>query len=368
MPSAVVAGGANHAPVGTPQSGGVVPFHFGSFSYTEKIPGTFQQLLDGAIHEFAPNITPGGFLRGVRMQVRSTGGVLGGATITGDAPWNVFRSVSIENIDGAPLVYPQPGYVAMARQWFGRPWHGDPSRRFDYSATINPAFSLFLQPEIRWGVGVLSNTDARAQYRIRFTLAPLTDLATGGAPTAPTVTVTLFMESYAQPDASDLVGRPIEEKPPGLAIQTISRRQILQFNAAGSDNTFQMANMGNEIRLILLIARNSAGVRTDLLSDPVRWRLDTRSLGVFSPDEIWNRMSDFYESLQTGSTRPTGVYALHRFFDKGRMVGDPWMTTTNATYNVFDSATGAGGTGGTLEIITDELTPISNVPGEFESI
>ncbi len=369
MVAAAVAG--QSAPTGSapvnPGSGGVVPFFYGTNQYVEKFASA-TKTLDANATEAQYNINPGGFLRGVRLEIRSASGVLGGGTIAGDAPPNVLASATLENIDGSPIVYPMNGYAHMVAQWFFRPWWGDPARRFDWSATINPSCSLFLQPEIRHTAGVLANTDARALYRVRWTFATLTTLVTGGTPTAPAVTVTAYMESWAQPDAADLRGNPIEELPPGLNLATLRRQQIINLAAAGADNTFQLSNMGNELRGILIITRNSSGVRTDLLSDPVRWRLDNRSLGVFSAQEIFNRMSDFYETLQNGSTRPTGVYVFPRFFLPGNMVGESWLATTNATYCIFESATAAGGTSGTAQFITDEVVPVGPVPMELESI
>lgn len=369
MPSAAVAGGANHAPAGPPTAGGnVVPFFYGTNQYVEKFFAA-SQLLGAAQVEAVSNVNPGGFMRGVRLEVRSTGGVIGTGAVAADGPWTAVASATLENIDGSPIIYPMAAYTHSLRQWFARPWWGDPSRRFDFSNTVNPSFSLFMQPEIRHTAGVLANTDARALYRIRFTFATLAQfLGTVGTATAPTVTVTCYLESWAQPDAADLRGNPIEEIPPGLNLATIARHQVINLAAVGADNTFQISNMGNEIRCFIWIMRNSAGARTDLASNPIRWRLDNRSLGVFSDQEVFNRMSDFYESLQNGSTRPTGVYVWPRFFDVGRMVGESWMGTTNATYLIWETATAAGGAGGTIEIVTDEVVPVGPVPMELESI
>lgn len=368
MVAAAVAG--QTSPTGSAPASGtgtVVPFFYGTNQYVEKF-ATNTTTLGASASEQQYNINPGGFLRGVRLEVRSTTGALGGGTLTGDVPASCLASVALENIDGSPIQYPMNGFAHLMGQWFFRPWHGDPQRRFDYSATINPAFSLFVQPELRQTAGVLANTDARALYRVRWTYATLATIVTGGTPTAPAVTVTAYMESWAQPDANDLRGNPIEEIPPGLNLATLRRQQIINLAAAGADNTFQLSNMGNELRGILMILRNSSGVRTDLLSDPVRWRIDNRSLGVFSNQEIFNRMTDFYETLQNGSTRPTGVYVFPRFYDPGRMVGEAWLATTNATYLIFESATAAGGSGGTIQIITDEVVPVGPVPMELESI
>lgn len=368
MGAAAVAGGGRQAPAGAPAQGGVVPFSYGTNQYAEKFDTT-SQLLGAAQVEIARNVNPGGFLRGVRLEVRSTGGVLGTGVVSNDGPFTALASVTLENIDGAPIRYPMSAYAHAYLGWWGQPWLGDPTRRYDYSNTINPSFSLFIKPEIRQTAGVLANTDARALFRIRYTFNTLTGfLGTVGTATAPTVTVVSYMEIWAQPDKEDLLGRPIEELPAGGNLQTIARHQIINLAAAGTANTFQLSNMGNEIRCFIWIMRDSTGARADLASDPIRWRLDNRSLGVFGPNEVFNRMSDFYEALQNGSTRPTGHYVFPRFYDVGRMVGEPWMTTANATYLIWETTTAAGGTNGTLEIITDEVVPGGPVPMELESI
>lgn len=369
MPAAAVAGGAAHAPSGAPTTGNVVPFFYGSNQYVEKFYTTAATTLGTAQVEFVSNVNPGGFMRGVRLVVRSSGGALGTGVLGADAPTHVIASATLENIDGSPIIYPMNGYAHSIRGWAARPWDGDPARRFDYSATINPSFSLFLRPEIRHTAGVLANTDARALYRVRFTLATLAQyLTTVGTATAPAVTVTAYLESWAQPDSADLRGNPIEEIPPGLNLATLARHQVLNLAAVGADNTFQISNMGNEIRWFGWIMRDSNGVRADLASNPIRWRLDNRSLGVFDTQEVFNRMTDFYQALQNGSVRPLGNYWWPRFFDPGRMVGEAWMPTTNATYLIWETATAAGGAGGTIEIITDEVVPVGRVPMELESI
>ena len=91
------------------QSGaGAVPFILGSFGYAEQIATDVLQLSANAT-EFVHNITPGGFLRGVDLMLSSTGGVDG--TLTADAPYSLISSMSIENIDGSPILYPMSGYT-----------------------------------------------------------------------------------------------------------------------------------------------------------------------------------------------------------------------------------------------------------------
>lgn len=349
-------------------AGAVVPFFYGSNQYAEKIATDVQQL-GAATIDFQHNINPGGFLRGVRLLMRSASGA--GGTLTADTPWNVFYSISLENIDGSPIQYPMGGYAYAMGQKYFRPWGGDPLKRYDAVSTgQNPAGSLFIQPEIRHTAGCLANTDARAQYRIRFTLNTAT--AVGGAyTTAPTVTVTSYLETWAQPDATDLHGNEIEPVPQGLNLATIRRHQPFVLNGAGANNVFQVSLTGNEVRGSILVVRDSNNARQNYLTDPIRVRLDNRSLGTFSPDEVWNRMSDFYDFLMNGtSSIETGVYVFPRFYRPGDLVGEAWQATTNATYWTLETTTLSTGVNlpGTVEIITDEVVPVGPIPAELDAI
>lgn len=363
------AGGVPAAPAANANSGGgAIPFLLGTHKYAERMATDNYQLTANA-QEFVHNITPGGFLRGVRLMLTSTGGVAG--VLTADAPWNVLQSISIENIDGSPILYPMNGYSYYLVCKYFYEWRGDPAKKFDFSnVQATPGCTFNLSPEIRDTAGVLANTDARAQYRVRYTFAPTTTLGAGYT-TAPTFTANVFMEAYSQPDSQDLHGNAIQPTPDGLAIAHIIRQQTVVLNSAGADNIVQLSNTGNELRGLILVVRDSTGARQDYLTDPIRVRLDDRSLGVFSPNEIFNRMADFYPFLQNGtSTRETGVYVFPRYRKPGDLDGEFWLPTTNATYLVIESSTSstAANVPGTIQVITDEVIPVGSVPGNLEGI
>lgn len=367
---AASAAGAASSPVAAESAGGVVPYFYGSNLYAQKF-GTVDTIQLGATaQEWTENIIPGGNLRGVRLQLRSTGGVIGAGAVTPDNPWNAFGSIKLENVDGSELMKPMGGYSYYLGQRFFRPWLGDPAKRRDYSATVNPSGTLFVQPEIRHTAGVLANTDARSQYRVTYTTNAAANVTTG-ATTAPTVSVTKYAEIWAQPDGSDAHGNQIEALPQGLNIATLRRHDVKAINAAGSNNVIQLSLTGNEIRGLIMVVRDSLNARQDYLSDPVRWTIDNRNLGVYSPDEIFNHMEDFFGQLANGtSTRPTGVYVFPRFFQPGYLMGQSWLGTTNATYLTWETSTAAGAVNmpGTVEIISDEVIPMGPVPMELESI
>lgn len=365
----MVAGGvaSSGAGVSAAPAGGSVPFWYGSNVYAKKFDTT-NATLGATTTPVQKNVPPNGYLSAVRLQVRSSGGA--GGTMTGDAPWNVFQSMELDDVDGANILYPMGGYPYKVANQYSRPWNGDPSRRFDFANGANPSFSLSLQPELRHTAGVLANTDARSLYSLSYTVNTLTNVVTGST-AAPTLAITSYLEVWAQPDVEDLQKNGINPVPPGLALQTKRRHQTGTLNGAGANNTMQLSLTGNEIRWLGLIIRDSNNARQDYLSDPINWMLDNKNLGVFSPDENFNLNADFYEMLQDGtSTRDTGLYQFPRFYNPGRMVGQAWLGTSNATYIVLESTTSAAAVNvpGTWEIIVDEAIPVAALDMQLESI
>jgi len=347
-------------------SGGVVPFWYGSNIYARKFNTTTVTLgTSTSPQEF--NVPPQGYLGAINMEVRSVSGV--GGTLAADANFNVFASAELDDVDGGNIVYPMGGFSHYVKSLLYRPWLGDPVTRYDYAKSVNPSFTLKLSPEIRHTAGVLANTDARSQYKVAYTVNTLSNVISGNT-TPPAVTISLYMEVWAQPDQYDLAKNSIDPLPPGLNLQNKQRHQIGTLNSGGADNTMQLTLTGNELRGLVLVIRDNNGVRQDYLSDPINIMIDNKNLGVFSPNETFSLMNDFYEFFQAGtSTRPTGVYAWPRFYDPGLMVGQAWMGTSNATYLIVESASSSSlSSSGTYEFITDEAIPDGPLPMQLQSI
>ncbi len=352
----------------TSADAGQNPFQFVSNWYCEKMPNVNTLTLGSSQTPYSNlSINPGHFLRGPRLQVRSSGGA--GGAITQDNPWNLFASAEVDNVDGANIVFPMPGFTHAMRIIFGRPWLADPRSRYDFAASVNPSFTMFLQPEIRHTAGCLSNTDSRSQYKYSYTLN--TAAAIGATGTAPTVTVTPYMDAWAQPDATDLQGRQNQPLPPGLNIQTVARHETQTLNAAGANNVLLSHLTGNEVRLFGMIVRDSNNNRQDYIGDPLRWTLDSRNMGVFAPDELFQWMADFWSAWAAApAARPTGVYVFPRFYDTGEMIGQGWLGTTNATKWQFEFTTLASAVNlpGTVEFFTEEVIPVGPIPPELDHI
>jgi hypothetical protein len=366
MPSLGASGAGGGAAAANPT--GQNPFWMASNWYAEKMPTVISQQLGTSQYSSLNNpVNPGQFLRCVRHIVRSTGGI--GGTVSADAPWDVFTSIELDNVDGSQILYPMGGYSHFLAEVYFREFYGSPAQRYDYANSVNPSFTLPLRNEVRHTLGVLSNTDSRSQYKYSVTLAPASSVITSGS-TAPTVTVTSFMDAWAQPDAKDLQGTPNQPLPPGLNVQVLRRHDLpVQLNSAGSDNVvITRAITGNELRGVAMVLRDSNGARQDYASDPIRWTVDNRNMGALSPDELTNWMQDFYGANYQG--RPQGVYIYNRHFDPGRLIGQGWLPTTNATKLQWEFNTLSTGSNlpGTIELISDEMTPVGDIPPELDMI
>lgn len=354
---------------------GNVPFVDGTYEYSEIISTTV--VTPGATAQDLPsvNIIPGGFLRGVSIYVTSTGGAIGTGVVSPDNPWSLFNSITLESIDGTPILYPMDGYAHYVWSRYTRPWDGDPALDPSFVSGINPSFRLSFYVESRATLGVLPNTDARAQYRLRMTVNPLTStqpslglLTTLGTATAPTVTITVALETYAQPPATTLSQVPIQQVPDGVGMQRFVSRQIDA--AVAGTMTIKENRTGNLIRSHILIVRDSTGTRIDLTADPIRQRLDNTQLFVEQRARrdyfMWKFLNMQTAPGVAASTRPTGVYVFPRWQDPGSVKGIGWMETTEASFLQFE-LNGAPNAG-TVQTITEDLAPVAMVPAYLENI
>ena len=337
------------------------------FSQPNKSGSTAATALTSSTVAGGSNINPGNFLRGLRLVVRTT--TSGSNAVTAgvpyqDFPYNIFQNAGLLNVDGSEIIYNVLGGYAIAQAHrFGRPWLKDPGQAYDFSSSaISPSFTLFIQPEVRQQLGALENTDTRSQYNWTQTINSSTNLYVTNPGTLPTISVTPFVDMWAQPDSSDLEQVPNQQVPNGVNLQTKLRHQTYTLNSAGSDNFMLSSLTGNAIRLMLLIVRDSNLNRQDYLAANVQWQLDQRNLSTFSaaqgstPDLIFQWAEDFYSSYG-GVTRPVGVYPFPRFYSPGELYGQGWLYTANSTALSFEANTlsGASNVPGTTELLQEEV-------------
>jgi hypothetical protein len=401
MAQAAAGGAPGSGGGGVPAQGaGQNPFQICTNLYAEKNLQGLQTAVaaSAAQQQFGGQVNAGQFLRGVHLMVRNSNvpsalATVGGIAIaSADGSFSVLQNLDLINVDGSEILYNMPCFSHYLMQKYAKPWLRDRALAYDYqplAATNGGAFTIFLQPEIRWTAGVLANTDTRSQYRFDYSLAAQTGT------TLAQYNITPYMDAWAQPDANDLQGTPNQPVPPGVNLQVKRRHQIFTINA-GSDNTILSTLTGNAIRCAVLVARAASNIRVDGFSDPMYWYLDNRSLGRLNPDIIRQWAEDQYMGsygLAGGSspantnfyTNPTtatdglganqanygvgatgaaasfdfGVAVFPRFINPGDLYGQGWLYTANSTKLAWETV--AQNAANQYELIVDEVYPVGNV-------
>jgi hypothetical protein len=363
-----MAGTAAAAPAGAAPAGGAAPGTSMAnpfwevtnlFSQANKQGLTAATTISTSAVPGGGQFNPGNFLRGGRLLLRtSTPGSGTPGTPNNDYPHNIFQNLGLLNVDGSEILFNViGGYAWQQHHRFSRPWLQDPSLAYDYSATPNaPSFTVFLQPEVRQQLGVLENTDTRSQYNWTQTLNTGANIYAVQPGTLPTVTVTPYVDMWAQPDSTDLEQVPNQQIPNGVNLQTKTRHQTFTLNGAGSDNFILSSLTGNAIRYAMLIVRDSNGNRQDYLTLPIQWQLDQRNLSTFAPDLVFQWSEDFYRGYG-GVPRPQGVYPFPRFYSPGNLYGQGWLYTANSTALSWETNTVSSGANlpGTIELLQEEI-------------
>ena len=377
-----VPGGVSAPPAQATPASGQIPFMVGSNLYREAPFSTTVFAMGASSQEFVNNVTPGGFLRGITMQVTSTGGVIGAGVLSNDGPFGILQSCSLEDISGGPILYPMGGYQYALAQKYLRAWDGDVTKRPGFSNSINPVFTMRFFAEVKDTLAVLANTDARAQYRFRYTIAAANQagpfgLTTTAATTNPTLTIKLYIESWAQPDLNDLLGNPIQQIPDGLACSRFLMHEQPVVTAA--NNVVRETLTGNELRGLIFVVRNGDANKTrvdltDANAGAIDFRLDARRLWKMTPSQLIEEMMGFYQMLGNGVwTREAGVFVVPRYSgppaggDNFAGQGEFWLQTVEQTllqleFNGADITTPPG----TFEIIYDALAIAGTLAPELE--
>lgn len=369
MASGATVGSAAGSTGTTPAVTSMVPFWAASNWYfesnNEEIAGGSYQLTT-ATKPFKINLNSNGWMKDYRCVVRSSGAV--GGTAAADGPWNLFQNTAFQTTTGSQFFKNHNGFEYLCYQAYGRPWEGDPTQWFDYSASINPSFTFKLAPEIRFTAGALPNMDDRRQYNVQGQVGAISSVISGTNTTAPTVTFASGIDTWAQVDQRNVVtGSTNQPTPGGVSVQTQRQLSVLTLNGASSTNTIDARSLtGVPSRLFMLEVRDSNAARKDYLTDPITYTLDTRTLANYTQADLFGQFQDFYGTAGV-MARPTGVYVFPRFFNPGTLTGQGWLYSQGGSRLQWQSSTLSTGTNlpGTITILTEQVVPLAGTDYEY---
>lgn len=298
-----------------------------------------------------------GFVGHVVLYVTWTGGV--GGVLAADAPANFFQSVAIQDVNGAYLQNPVDGFsLLMENVYGGYAFKQDPRLSPGYSsATTAGSFMLRVPVQVTRhnAYGALANQNAAAPYQLSWTVNPSTTIWSTAPTTIPTFTIYAYLEAWSQPNARDLKGRPQAQLPPLHG--STQQWSIYTKAVAAGNNVTQLPRVGNTIRTIIAICRDTTTARNGtVFPTPFSLNLDSRVLT--------NEIGPLRQILQTEgiagtSTIDTGVFVF--YFNNsilghlGDETSDLWLPTVQSTRLEL---VGNSTTAGNIEFLTNDIVQV----------
>jgi len=235
-----------------------------------------------------------GFLADLWIRLAATGGATAGTlqTVT-NGIFDYISSITLSDTGGQPILGPMTGHeFAMFVKWGGFSFSDDPrnSETFTEVSTVgNGNFTLHIPVQFvrREPLGPLPNTNSNNAYALDITQAPASAMFSANPGTLPTITVSIYQDSYRQSSGKDAQGNATVTTPPGLGAVLYARRNILTFSAGAQD--MQLSQQEGSYRALHFILKDSTGSRTQGDAD---WPSPAQV--YFNNDVPYDRTKDFW--------------------------------------------------------------------------
>lgn len=353
------------------------PFVRGSRHRAEPFLDRSDTLGASAIQRGPEDVAAFGFIRHVLVLVEGTVPSANAAAVAfaADGPFSVLDSVTLQDVNGNPLVGPFSGYDLYLANKYGAYAGGllDARQSPSYSAVTgtddaggNFSFLLRLPVEIsgRDALGALTNQNAGQTYKVGYTIAPSGNVY-DTAPTAlPTVRVRAWLEAWTPPKSADLLGNPVAQMPPAHGTLQMWTRYT-ETIASGSQQV-RLPRVGNQLRTIVAVIRDGDGARvTANWPDPVQLRVDGNTLDNVARSVARHRIAEQYgfdAAADAAGGLDSGVFVWSFANDldgrPGYEMRDAYLPTTQATRLELD---GSWGGAGTLAVLTNDVASAGNI-------
>lgn len=355
-----------------------IAFRTGVQSHDEINYDESRTLLTSTVDLPTLNIPPAGFLRGLFVVVEAT--TSGNSATTAfkeDGPFSVLDTITLEDVNSAPIVGPINGHDLYCIDKLGGYDHSsDPKQSPAYSATTGAggtggsfSFVLWLPVELvdRDALGPLPNKSGTSMFKLRIRLAPSSNVYSTAPTTLPSVRVRVVQISWWDPDATDLRGRPIAQQPPAMG--TTQYWSKVPYVVASGNFRQQMERVGYAVRNLVVILRDSTGSRSQGeldFPDPLSVQVDANVLHN-KVNTVWKHeiARDYgYTGTAEASNGPVnGTRVLSYCKDFGLKPGAEsrrgYLETSSATrLEMYGSIGGSGQH--TLTVLTNDVAPMGS--------
>lgn len=297
----------------------VVPFLRGSGNGKYKFASLSGQTLTTTAQPLSTiDIKAYDYMESLLIEVVTTtpGGLTG--TAQADAPFNFWSQIQVVQPNGQTMYNVSNGIHAAYIQKYGyERQFSDP--RADPSYQVNGSVATFavripFMLDNRDALGALPNKDAAAPFQLNLTYNSLANVFGSGQGTSPTFTVNVWLEAYDQPPTT-LNGQSVQTTPPNM--NTLQRWTEQNITISTGQFDARVRKLGNYLRLLIPVMRNSSGVRigglnsqsTNWVADPMQIVLDEDVKDNISQNDWYRRIWEIwgYGAIQSGTAATLGT-------------------------------------------------------------
>ncbi len=347
-----------------------------------------------------PLVARSGYFRGFRVTITASGGVNGTTTVAlvsgGDGAFAAISLIQLKDAFGT-IIMAAPGFetmylVPLFSGCFGLGVNTDVTLLPSFGAvstgasgTGNFSFSSYLPFEFGKAYGVVAGANASLIPTLQFNVAASASVYSAAPGTLPTISASIDADFYWLPTASGI-------EPPGLGT---TRQWVLQQAnptiASAATARVAFPRLGGYVDTIILVARNTSGIRSDIWPGFASQSLSTSTsrlqLFVDGVPLIDSTIGEVLDDMQIvnnwlptsttgnsanisgGNTRPVGVIAFSRKtslnqVNNGLMeTGESFLSTNPGTLlELAGSPWGTFATGpATLNVLIGQIVPTGNL-------
>jgi hypothetical protein len=325
-----------------------------------------------------------GFLADLWIRLSAAGGAgVGTLQTVNDGILGYLAAITLSDTGGQPILGPMTGHeFAMFVKWGGFSFSDDcrNSETFtEVSTSGNGSVTLHIPVQFVRAepLGPLPNTNSNNAYALDITQAASSAVFSTPPPTtAPTVTITIYQDSYRQSAGKDAQGNATVLTPPGLGAVLYARRNVITTTAGAQD--LQLSQQEGSYRALHFIMKDSVGSRVQGDAD---WPNPVQI--YFNNDVPYDRTKDFwirrlerdygYTKVLTAAANPVGgrdlgVFTLPFITDGGSLqAGDEdrykYLSVSAADTLGFRGVIGGSGTHSLVCLYNFVRPPGGNIKG-----
>lgn len=363
-----MAGTAVKDPKGKQQQVRPRSFLVGTQEVTEGGDYEATQTIDTSQHTLTPwTLQATGWLRGLWLLCKGTG--LTAGTAAADAPWSVFASVELDDVNNEAIFGPFDGYSAyVANKMGGYQYVDDPGVSSIYAlsgvtTTNNFTFAMWIPLEIvsRDPLGPVASVNNTASLTLKLTTNLLANVFTTTTGTL-SLNVKGTQSFYWEPKKADKGGNPISGAPPAAGTTQYWTQGSVPLAGAGTINQQLITGLGYPFRTYLFLQRDEAGLRsvgeTEFPDPIIGLKFEANMLLSNLPKTLWQHLMCVVTGFTNGTNdargagvvpgKEAGLYALFfnndfAFRKNGSETRRKYLVTSPGSNFIFNGAVGGAG-------------------------